>query len=1219
MPRSRTWTKESVKEYWKNREADTILSYSFSASHSLLETERNHADAWQKQNDYYMETLDRSDESGELHSTAAQIGENLAFWIKYLSWSYCDDCHILKKQVLPHNYGKRSRTAGTKCICKTEKYIIPNSDDIPLALCNLTMEDIYVLRPFDVHCGDIARAKNGYRLKNGHFRLTPSKRSVEEKIASLSEGERKGRIVKAYNTLMGCSLSSYSKFVELRERYVDNGHQFSQSDIFTEAGIECAIWHHSILSQPGANRRCRKKNHRESSKAAFMAKLFSNVIDYALSFELLLFQYDRWLFKTVTGAINSARILKCSPMRALDSKTFSPGYWQWQHLFLLDAVRQFGLPSLFLTISPFEWTFPFPIWLNGIRKATEVGKTFLPGYETMHIANVLEQLVRGYLCGSNSARWFHNVLQFDLPSDTKNVQTYFYRFEFQKRGTMHIHLLVWLHGIEHIQYDRIRADIPSHDGNLGFLAYRLQKSEDKSPFLQMQDEPTYVDQSNDKAVLRVVHPANALALNLRAYIDTLLPTLKCSMDVQTTDGKSMVLKYVSSYVSKWHDAVSIDSLYSPNVSGHQTASCYLKSLTPCEPEMWMSLSNVKIAWSCSRTKRFIVPLPEKVTLNKQWNKYRLRPAHMESLTFAEWLRAINHTPAQPKEYKSGNTLVGLKFVSVYRKEFFFQQLLMSHPHRQVLSLYHGDFERMPENLRYFASAILLLPKWNNDFAIREHFEMEGHKQYFIDTVIAYIASLHDLLQCWRLHVASNRELSEFSADIEGTNFNLQGKQLSIMQIMKRAVVSRNRSLAYDLPHTSELDMNIDEDEEDFNMDEGEEHEQLVNSELNAEIQSTDTDWKRFLLVTGNPGCGKTHTMNACIAKCIAYKLKVCVVAPTGFLACKYKAAFGEEITTDTVHAAFKYPIDNTTKPSINWELARFDFMVIDEISMIPKPVFRHILSTIQQLPIRPIVFFSGDEAQQQPIMTVEQKIVQVPNIMNDHEFLTSITHIKLTEQFRCLDPELQNFQVHVRNWKPTQAYLDSIQKSVMCYEEPSDQTIVDTLKRHPDATVLTVTNNACNRINMLVVKHGFPDQEPIASVPTDSNLPEIQIYKGMRIMLTQNRKKERGFVNGQQATVKFVTRKTVFASLNNGQLLNIHLVTFRKPDGTLKTAYPFVPAYANTISKAQGQTLSKVLLWFDIAKLPPGTAYVAVSRVRTLDKLLFLTPMKVSHFTPVIG
>lgn len=58
----------------------------------------------------------------------------------------------------------------------------------------------------------------------------------------------------------------------------------------------------------------------------------------------------------------------------------------------MDAVRQHGLPSLFLTISPFEWTFPFPKWLSDIRDLYAVGPTKIPSLETLAIANSLEQI-----------------------------------------------------------------------------------------------------------------------------------------------------------------------------------------------------------------------------------------------------------------------------------------------------------------------------------------------------------------------------------------------------------------------------------------------------------------------------------------------------------------------------------------------------------------------------------------------------------------------------------------------------------------------------------------------------------------------------------------------------------------------------------------------------------------------------------------------------------
>lgn len=63
------------------------------------------------------------------------------------------------------------------------------------------------------------------------------------------------------------------------------------------------------------------------------------VLDYCLEYELLHYQYNRWLFETVTDVINN---------------TFSQQYWQSQHSLLIDAVRQFGYPTLFLTLSHFK-------------------------------------------------------------------------------------------------------------------------------------------------------------------------------------------------------------------------------------------------------------------------------------------------------------------------------------------------------------------------------------------------------------------------------------------------------------------------------------------------------------------------------------------------------------------------------------------------------------------------------------------------------------------------------------------------------------------------------------------------------------------------------------------------------------------------------------------------------------------------------------------------
>ena len=268
----------------------------------------------------------------------------------------------------------------------------------------------------------------------------------------------------------------------------------------------------------------------------------------------------------------------------------------------MDATLQFGNPSLFIMISPYEWTFPFPPWIENLRALTGYGPTNLAQFETMHIVNVLEQLVRGYMCGSNTNRWLNHLFTYKSKKDRKNVLTYFYRFEFQDRGILHLHMLVWLKDLTKMKLDGIRADIPWSDKLLAQQVLGLQPSE--KPGVPLFQEATRVSQHNGEQLLHLFHPSEAFAINLRAYIFTILPTLKCRMDVQTSDGKGMLLRYATSYVSKWHDSFNSDAMFSIRTGPYQAAYRHLGGLRPRKPEMWMSLSAKKIAWSQSRTKQF---------------------------------------------------------------------------------------------------------------------------------------------------------------------------------------------------------------------------------------------------------------------------------------------------------------------------------------------------------------------------------------------------------------------------------------------------------------------------------------------------------------------------------------------------------------------------------------------------------------------------------------
>lgn len=76
---------------------------------------------------------------------------------------------------------------------------------------------------------------------------------------------------------------------------------------------------------------------------------------------------------------------------------------------------------------------------------------------------------------------------------------------------------------------------------------------------------------------------------------TLLGILCCRINIQSSDSRGMVLRYVSSYLSKTHDVPTTEALYSAHLTGYQAAASFLHTVQPLEPEMFLQLSSIKQA------------------------------------------------------------------------------------------------------------------------------------------------------------------------------------------------------------------------------------------------------------------------------------------------------------------------------------------------------------------------------------------------------------------------------------------------------------------------------------------------------------------------------------------------------------------------------------------------------------------------------------------------
>ena len=262
------------------------------------------------------------------------------------SWSFCENCGKLTcRKLLPSFRTSTLSPLEKSCKCGNHIYSVPQVEDVPLLLRNLTITDIRVLRPFDIHCGEYKHVIHGYRQRTGPFRVTWSALTVQDKIQGIEDAGRRRTLQKIliFSWLKKILLTPNSYLCNVEERRSLSFTKFSQrhnTKVWNVRSGHLFIIHQSFVKLVSG------ETSRKSGNISFLHKVLSPVLDYSVDFELLQFQYDRWLFKTITGAINSSRDSGCSPNAALQHKSFSATFWNWQHLYLLDALRQYGLPSV---------------------------------------------------------------------------------------------------------------------------------------------------------------------------------------------------------------------------------------------------------------------------------------------------------------------------------------------------------------------------------------------------------------------------------------------------------------------------------------------------------------------------------------------------------------------------------------------------------------------------------------------------------------------------------------------------------------------------------------------------------------------------------------------------------------------------------------------------------------------------------------------------------
>ena len=279
----------------------------------------------------------------------------------------------------------------------------------------------------------------------------------------------------------------------------------------------------------------------------------------------------------------------------------------------------------------------------------------------------------------------------------KNVLTYFYRFEFQQRGTLHLHILVWVEDITVSRADLLHASVSWENAHDAFMVADTRKSNKSCLPVSHHPDP-FITDSLGNTTLQFLHAEDDADRHIRAYITTLLGSLQCRTNVQLADCKALLPKYVSSYVTKMNESATSGGLYCTDVTGYQAANSFLRTVKPLEPETIFQLPNIKVCWTDKMTLLFWPPFPGQTDGHKVYSMYLQRPAAEEDQPLLQWLRSHQTYGDKAKSCDVDKVLVGVKFVSTFNPLYFYQYLMMHYPHRQPSQLRHPEEDSMPPSI-----------------------------------------------------------------------------------------------------------------------------------------------------------------------------------------------------------------------------------------------------------------------------------------------------------------------------------------------------------------------------------------------------------------------------------------------------------------------------------------------------------------------------------------
>ena len=409
---------------------------------------------------------------------------------------------------------------------------------------------------------------------------------------------------------------------------------------------------------------------------------------------------------------------------------------------------------------------------------------------------------------------------------------------------------------------------------------------------------------------------------------------------------------------------------------------------------------------------------------------------------------------------------------------------------------------------------------------------------------------------------------------------------------------------------------------------------------------------RSIFLTGKAGTGKTTLLREIIQT--THKNTV-VVAPTGIAALNAGGV--------TIHSMFQLPFggfipdnsspqfsENTkfeTKATLRRHfkmsglkkavIRNMELLIIDEVSMLRADLLDAMDYMMQSVrkkssPFGGVqVLFIGD-------------LLQLPPVIRDEEWRTLKTYysgkfffhshvvqqnpplyIELSKIFRQTDDVFISILNNLRNNQITATDIQSLNQ----YVNPNFD-----LKSNKGYITLTTHNAKADAMNtqaledlkekLVTYKSEIIGDFPEKIYPVEENL---QLKIGAQVMFVKNDLSfEKKYFNGKMGIIQSLSEKEILVHFpEENKTIEVEKYEWQniryKVDENTKEIneevlgtfvhYPIKLAWAITVHKSQGLTFDKAAL--DVSQVfMPGQAYVALSRLRTLNGLVLLSPIRMN-------